>query len=290
MAKYLIVFKDWRSNVPQSLRDGVRKQIEDELGQFDVELDFAGTQRARDLVVTLTRDLPIWSVFGESVRPSMNNEIQSGESTIYIGFMKTMRMQIGSGSCEATFTARDDSLGSMIANTVIHEIGHMLGMDGGGFDDGGHTTDRNNYMWSALSPPTAGSSAPAASTRVGDFFEYTVKRGDTLSRIVQSYVAGTLDKCRVGPSGLTYQMVWEHPQNREPGFVADPAKGKIPGRRANNPNWIYPGEKVALINHNLRTQGYKIHLPGFLGKKTFSPDQIKTMKEFIARRLAEGKG
>ena len=45
MAKYLIVFKDWRSNVPQSLRDGVRKQIEDELGQFDVELDFTGTQR-----------------------------------------------------------------------------------------------------------------------------------------------------------------------------------------------------------------------------------------------------
>ena len=79
MAKYLIVFKDWRSNVPQSLRDGVRKQIEDELGQFDVELDFTGTQRERDLVVTLTRDLPIWSVFGESVRPSMNNEIQSGE-------------------------------------------------------------------------------------------------------------------------------------------------------------------------------------------------------------------
>ena len=134
MAKYLIVFKDWRSNVPQSLRDGVRKQIEDELGQFDVELDFTGTQRERDLVVTLTRDLPIWSVFGESVRPSMNNEIQSGESTIYIGFMKTMRMQIGSGSCEAAFTVRDDSLGSMIANTVIHEIGHMLGMDSGGFD------------------------------------------------------------------------------------------------------------------------------------------------------------
>ena len=134
MAKYLIVFKDWRSNVPQSLHDGVRKQIEDELGQFDVELDFTGTQRERDLVVTLTRDLPIWSVFGESVRPSMNNEIQSGELTIYIGFMKTMRMQIGSGSCEAAFTVRDDLLGSMIANTVIHEIGHMLGMDGGGFD------------------------------------------------------------------------------------------------------------------------------------------------------------
>jgi hypothetical protein len=46
MAKYLIVFKDWRSNVPQSLRDGVRKQIEDELGQFDVELDCLRRKRA----------------------------------------------------------------------------------------------------------------------------------------------------------------------------------------------------------------------------------------------------
>ena len=127
----------------------------------------------------------------------------------------------------------------MIANTVIHEIGHMLGMDSGG----GHTTGRNNYMWSALSPPTAGSSAPPASTRVGDFFEYTVKRGDTLSGIVQSYVAGTLDKCRVGPSGFTYQMVWEHPQNKEPGFVADPAKARFPDVAQTIPTGYIPARR-----------------------------------------------
>ncbi len=122
------------------------------------------------------------------------------------------------------------------------------------------------------------------------FFEYTVKPGNTMFGIVQSYVAGTLDRCRIGPSDLTYNAVWQYTQNRQPGFVADPAKSGIRGRRPNDPNWIYPGEKVALPNTNFRTQDYKHYMPGFLGNKSFTDDQIDTMKKFIAQRLAAGKG
>jgi hypothetical protein len=84
--------------------------------------------------------------------------------------------------------------------------------------------------------------------------------------------------------------VWVDEANRQPGFVADPAKGGVPGRRANDPHWIYPGEKVALPNNTLRRQGYRENFRGFLGQKEFSREQADTMTGFIAARLAAGRG
>ena len=111
-----------------------------------------------------------------------------------------------------------------------------------------------------------------------------------MTGITHKYVAGTLDNCRIGWSGLNYRDVWSDPQNKAKGFVGDPAKSGVRGRRANDPNWIYPGEKVALENNNLRTQAYKHRFPGYLGDKSFTSDQIDTIKQFIAQRLADGKG
>jgi len=131
---------------------------------------------------------------------------------------------------------------------------------------------------------------PGGNTHVSLLFEYTVKPGDTLYGIVQRYISGTLDTCRIGSTDLTVSDVWQHPANKEMGFVAYPKKIVTPGRRANDPNSIYPGEKVALINHNLRTQAYRRTFAGFLGKKSFTNEQIDAMKKFIAQRLAIGKG
>jgi hypothetical protein len=111
-----------------------------------------------------------------------------------------------------------------------------------------------------------------------------------MSGIVDRYRRGVLDTCRIGPTKLTYQMVWEHPANKQMGFVAHPTKSGKAGRRVNDPNWIYPGEKVGLINQNLRTQQYRQNFRGFLGTKTFTDQQVETMKDFIARRLADGSG
>ncbi len=63
---------------------------------------------------------------------------------------------------------------------------------------------------------------PGGDTHVSRFFEYTVKKDDTLSEIVQKYKNGTLDKCRLGPDDLTFQEVWEDPENKKMGFVAHP--------------------------------------------------------------------
>jgi predicted Zn-dependent protease with MMP-like domain len=280
--KYLVVFKGMETVVPKSLRKFVKTTIADDLSAFDLELDFAGSKAGRDLVVTFTADSPGWA-FGESDRSTLNGAALPGSSTIYVGAMKAIRLQTSGANCEPAFLETEGSLGSMIANVTVHEIGHMLGMQDGGYDDGGHTEDPDNHMWDP-------GSLPGGSTLASPVIEYTVKQGDTLSGIVHRYINSTLDKCRIGSSFLTYMMVWQHPANKAPGFVAHPTKSGILGRRANDPNWIYPGEKVALPNTNLRTQGYRATFPGFLGKKSFTSEQTEKMKRFVSDRLAVGKG
>jgi hypothetical protein len=281
--KYLIVFKGWTTAVPSSLRPFIAKKINEVYAQFDLELDFSDTRHSRDLLVTFTNEIPDFPAYGVSMRVRGGNSISAGVSTVYTRKMKMMRLMINATSCEPAFPETEESLGSMIANVTMHEMGHNLGLDTGGYDDGGHTTDKANRMWDP-------SSMAEPDTHASPTFVYTVKKGDTMIGITHRYVAGTLDNCRIGWNGLTYKDVWSDPENKANGFVADPAKGGVRGRRANDPNWIYPGEKVALANNNLRTQAYKHRLPGYLGDKSFTSQQIDTIKQFIAQRLADGKG
>ena len=282
-SKYLVVYKAFESVVPRSLRGFVQHKITDELAPFGLDLDFTGKRTPRDLLVTFSGENPGWPAYGESARIRVNGIAGSGDSTIWVGAMKTMRLATSPQACEPAFPETEDSLGTLIANTTIHETAHMLGLDTGGFDDGGHSSDTDNYMWDA-------GTMPGGDTHVSRVFEYIVKTGDTLNAIVQRYITGTLDKCRSGSNDLTVMQVWQHPKNKEMGFVAHPKKSGVPGRRANDPHWIYTGEKVALSNNNLRTQEYRHKIVGFLHEKTFTAEQIETMKKFVAERLAAGKG
>jgi hypothetical protein len=284
--KYLVVVSGM-SAIPRSLRKHVQDEILKEYSAFDLDFDFTGRKRARDLAVRFSDEVPIWGAYGESSRPWIGGEQESGESTIYVGMMRAMRLETSPEECEIAFPESVASLGSLIANTAIHEIGHMVGLDTGGYDSAGHTSDVKNYMWDASGFLVGGAKL---NTYVSRVFEYTVKRGDTLSGIVLRYRLGTLDKCRIGPTKLTWTMAWDHPGNKQAGFVGDTKKSGKPGRIANSPHWIYPGEKVALVNQNYRTQKYRLYMPGFVGAKKFTDDQIKTMKQFIADRLAAGKG
>ena len=281
---YLIVYHGLTTVVPtKSLREFVKKTITDEFSSFDLVLDFTSNRTDHDLTVTFSNEIPGWPVYGESTRIRIDDKMLRGDSIVYVRSMKSMRLQTSATTCEVTFPETEAGLGSIIANCTIHETGHMLGMDTGGIDDGGHTADPENYMWDP-------GSLPGGDTHVSRLFEYTVKPGDTLNLIVQRYISGALDPCRIGSSDLTVSDVWQLPANKSAGFVADPKKIVSPGRRANDPNTIYPGEKVALINHNLRTQAYRRNFVGFLGKKSFTKDQVDSMKKFISQRVALGKG
>lgn len=278
--KYLVVYKGVDS-IPRHLQIFVKQSIAEAFKDFNLEFDFSGRKSARDLVVNFSDEIPVWSVFGESSRMSINDVAAAGESTVYVGVMKAMRLQTSGDRCVAAFPSTKESLGMMIANTAIHETAHMLDLDTGGYDGGGHVAEKDNYLWM---------SKVKHKTRVGEFFEYTVQQGDTLSSIVSRFKTGRLHPCRRGPTALTYSMVWQLPKNKEMGFIAHPTKSGHRGRRANSPHWIYPGEKVALMDTTLRTEKYRMYYPGWLGKKKFSDGQAKAMKDFIERRLAAGKG
>src|SRR5262249_14258660 len=146
----------------------VKKRIQDEFSKFDVELDFSDSRPAHDLEVTFSNEIPGWPVYGESSRIRVNSQLGKGNSTVYVRSIVLMRLETSAGSCEPAFPDGESTLGLMIANTTIHETGHMLGMDTGGYDDGGHSTDSGNYMWDP-------GSMPHDDTHVGRVFEYTVK-------------------------------------------------------------------------------------------------------------------
>jgi hypothetical protein len=281
--KYLVVYRHLDRVVPRSLRTFLRSSITKAFEGLDVELDLNGTKKPRDLVVTFTKEVPGLIIFGESSRLDIDNELDAGEATVYVGGMQAYRLKMDNGLCEKAFPETDDSLGSLIANTAIHETAHMLGLNTGGHDGGGHTSDPDNFMWD---PGTL----PAAKPTFEPVFIYTVVKGDTLSALVQKYMRGTLDPCRFAATSLTYQRLWDLRQNKQPGFVGDPAKSGVQGHKANNPNWIYPGEKIAFPNHNLRSQDYRRNFAGLMGKKSFTGQQLATMKKFIEDRIKAGLG
>ena len=57
------------------------------------------------------------------------------------------------------------------------------------------------------------------------------------------------------------------------------------GKRANDPNFIYAGEKVALFNYNVKSPTFRLTVPFYTGKKSFTADQLAIMNRFVSTRL-----
>ena len=276
MGKYLIVVKQFQKHVPKALQKFVRETIEAKFKEFDLEFDFDGKKSPRDLEVTFSDDIAFRPIFGESSRMDANGDEGAADATIYVGTMMAYRLEVSAGTCEKAFPEKEDSLGSLIANTAIHEIAHMLGLNKGGFDEGGHTSDPDNMMHS----PKPGSTKDAFPS-----ITYTVQRGDSLRDIIDRFKNGSLDKCARGPSTpMLEQLVKDFEPNKAPGFIRDPSKGK-------GIDVIRVGEKVALPTHTLRPKEYRTrNFPWLLGDKSFTNEQKGKMKQFIASRLKAGLG
>jgi hypothetical protein len=280
--QYLIWFRNFRE-IPSDLRGGIRRTILDGFSQVNnLVFDFNRLTSARDLSVEYSTNVPIWGAWGESSRADVNGELQAGESIIFLGAMQAYRIATSDGGCVPAFENSDSSLGSMVANTTVHEIAHMLGLDTGGWDGGGHTEDSSNYLYAFRPTP----SRPRRRTRMyNGILEYTVRSGDTMTGILNRFKRARLHRCIRGADGLTVQMIWETPQNQEHGYVAHPTKSDVGSRRANDPNWIYVGERVALPHHTFRSDAYRRNFPSWLGTKQFTDEQIRTMNDFVRRRI-----
>jgi len=278
MGKYLVVLNNFKK-IPKALQKFVRETIEEKFKEFDLEFDFDGKKRPRDLEVTFSDDIPFRPLFGESSRMDAGGDQDAGEATIYVGTMMAYRIEVSTETCLKTFPETEAALGSLIANTAIHEIAHMLGLNKGGFDTGGHSSDIDNIMHAPK---------PSSTNDVFPFFTYTVKRGErSLTDIIRRFKKGSLDKtgCSRGPSTpMLEQLVKDFEPNKAPGFIRDPSTGK-------GIDVIRVGEKVALPTHTLRPKEYRTrNFPWLLGDKSFTNEQKDKMKQFIASRLKAGRG
>lgn len=267
--QYIVRFTNF-SAIPSHLRKEVRETVNKafdgvfrRVGLNRLVFDFDARQAQRNSLVTYDLEILMPGPWG----------LTSGELTdVYLALMQGAMIETSPGNCEPLFANDDGSLGSMIANTTAHEIGHNLGLTDGGIDGYGHSGDPDNYLWAA---------------KAGHYgqFEYTVQSGDTLSGIVARFNRGELHPC-LPTTQLTYPQVWKYGDNKKPGYVADPNKGDIPGRIAGDMNWIYPGEKVAFPDNPYRLREYKRHLPGWIGEKTFTGAQVDDMSALVLRCLA----
>jgi peptidoglycan hydrolase-like protein with peptidoglycan-binding domain len=277
-AKYLIVYKGLNT-IPNSLREFVKNSLTEVYKPFNVELDFSEKGQSKDVEITFTTEMPMIPIYGESDRVELTTAgittLGKGVSSVYVRAIQLTRIESATNTCETAFPENEKQLGAVIVYVAVHETAHTLGLNNGGYDGGGHTTDSANWMWDPGSVP--GAPRPW-------IFDYTVKAGDTLGMIAMRYKQGTLDKCHVGPTDLSANDIWNHPRNKTSGFIADPNKGKA-GRIANNPNFIYPGEKVALFNYNVKSPSFRLSTSFYTATKSFTDEQQTKMKAFIAARM-----
>jgi hypothetical protein len=282
--QYLVWFQNFRA-IPPDLRRYVRQRILTAFSRIrSLVFDFDGLLSPRDVRLEYTNYVPILSAWGENLREEYETSGERGPALceVHLEMMRQYRIQASGDDCEPAFESTILSLGAKIANTTVHELGHALGIESGGWDDSGHVSDEDNYMY--MFRPTR--ERPARNTRVNNgYFEYTVRSGDNMPIIIRRFKQRRLHQCIRGADNLTIEMVWEDSYNQAHGFVAHPTKSDVPGRRAGNPRWIYPGERVALIQHTFRIARYRRIADVGLGDKRFSAEQVQTMNDFVQNRI-----
>ena len=75
--------------------------------------------------------------------------------------------------------------------------------------------------------------------------DYTVRSGDTLSRVVQRFKKNELFVNRLFKTeqDLDYNKVWDLKENKKPGYICSDANMR---KARKNEKWLYPKEKIAL--------------------------------------------
>ena len=165
-------------------------------------------------------------------------------------------------TCTVRFRNRENELGAAIANTAMHEIGHMFGLTSANSyasaDKAGHTGNERNFMFDY---PNHKDYAPfnkdSKRTKL-----YTVKSGDTLWDICQTIGF-------VPPVGK-----WQDLYNLK-GKDSTINRNRL---RSKNPHKIYPNETIWVPDIQARVQWYR-KVEGT--PKEFTAGQMNRMRKEI---------
>jgi hypothetical protein len=162
------------------------------------------------------------------------------------------------GTCEPLFRQVPNELGKAIADTALHEIAHLFGVQEGGADGGAHVGDPGNIMFETRFHREF--TPLVQDTR--RTMKYRIVTGDTLSRIA----------LRIGfvpPTG-DWRTLYD--------FKGQDGKSNRNLLRSGNPDLIFPGEEIWIPDMMERL---KWHRAMELQDRNFTPEQLRTMKDWV---------
>jgi hypothetical protein len=166
-------------------------------------------------------------------------------------------------TCQPVFRRSADELGKMIGVTALHEIGHLLGLEGPGVfpgaDGAGHSGDPGNGMF-AITRHKDYNPIEEGGPRTR---KYTIVKDDTLSGI--AHRIGFWPASTIGWKQL-YEMT---------GKDGTKNKNLLRGR---DPNKIWPGEQIWIPDIAAWAAFYR---EAFLKDKSFSTEQVDAMRKFL---------
>jgi hypothetical protein len=273
---YLVTFKNFKI-VPQKLSRSIESTICLAYRSVRVSFDFGGRYTRAPSTVEISNEIPLWPVFGERSEFGIYVYVRYMKESVIMRYAGNKPYFLSSGkmkqSCSYFFINNQQVLGSMIANTIVHELAHELGLNTGGHDNGGHVKDKNNYMWHDTIPNPKGRRHPF----IGDsVIVYTVTQKVSLRTILNRYITGNLTRCFKGGSALKPYMILEHPQNQKPGFL-----GHAILEKKCSAHVITPGIMVALPQIVARPPELRRYLPAWTGPKNFTARQKAQMNRHI---------
>jgi len=161
-------------------------------------------------------------------------------------------------TCEPLFRRVANELGKALADTALHEIAHLLGVNDGGDDGGGHTGDPGNVMFETRFHRDFSPLISDAKRTV----KYRIVAGDSLSKIAN----------RIGfvPPVGDWRTLYD--------FKGQDGKSNRALLRSGNPNLIFPNEEIWIPD---ATERLKYYRSVELQERSYSSEQLATMRRWI---------
>jgi hypothetical protein len=164
-----------------------------------------------------------------------------------------------SATCEPIVRNMSEELGRSVANTAVHEAGHVCGLVSGGPKDDGHSPDAGNFMFdNRLHVDYRPFLTDQRRTK-----KYKIQRGDTISAIAE----------RIGmhPPLATWRTLYD--------FQGQDSRRNRDKLRSGSADLIYPNEEIWIPDVEARLS-YMRSLE--LQPKSFTPAQFTTMAQCLA--------
>jgi hypothetical protein len=260
MAEAILVIKNLESVQPfrRYIQKVIEKGLKDLIDSGTLDIDFTGKTNSGNSITFTTiklNKIKNWSSFAP-FGSNFQVYVNSMEEANYCEDINDYK------TCKVRYRHKENELGCVLANTAMHEIGHLFGLTDknsyAGADDAGHTGDPRNFMFDY--PNHKDYSKYKESYNRSKL--YTIQNGDTLWGISQKI-------------GFVHPVAsWKDLYN----FKGKDGKSNRDRLKSKDPDKIYPGEQIWVPDIDAIIEWYrKVEAV----PKEFTKVQIKKMRSEI---------